>query len=537
MNCMAVEHADARVVIDVGVTFPGRTHGIDLQHPRFDHLVVAPEKLEAILLTHGHEDHIGGLPYLLRELDDARRPASDVPIYGPPYALELVKRRLDEFDLPRLDLRPTQVTQRFAVGPFEVEPYRVNHSIPDATGLVLRTAAGTVIHSGDFKIEERPLDQRAFARERLREIGEEGVDLLMSDSTNVDTEGRTTEEADVATALAPIIAAQPHRVVVALFASNVYRMQSVFAAATAAHRHVLLLGRSVLNHFRVAVKLGMLPPEAERRVVAPDDARRIPRDRLCVIATGTQGERVAALGRLSRGDHHLLDLEAGDTVIMSSRVIPGCELAVFEMMDALEQRGVTVLSRKQHPGVHASGHARRDEQRALIDMLRPRAFLPVHGTYHHLQRHAELARDAGVPETLVALNGTVVELDGGTLRAVGATTAGRVHVDRQEAVDDRQLRDRQLMGELGVAIVAFAVDSRMRLVGDVEVTTRGFLRTEVEESLLDDACDYVRADLRRLRDAEDLDEVEDAARRALKRFFGRRLRRKPIVIPLAVEAP
>lgn len=529
MNAMTLEVAGARILLDCGVTFPGRHLGVDLQHPRFDHVLGSADALLAILITHGHEDHIGALPYLLRAIRPLRE-GRPVPVYGPPYALELIRRRLDEHRMALPPMHATTIGERFEVGPFDVEPYRVNHSIPDSTGLILRTPAGTIVHSGDFKIEARPVDEEPFGEEALRRAAAEGVDLVMSDSTNVDVEGTTGEEMDVQPVLRALIAEAPGRIVVAQFASNVWRMRAVFEAARAANRKVCLLGRSVRNHYEVARGLGFLDG-VEDLVVDGDAARKLPRREVCAIATGTQGEWPAALGRLSRDDHADMQIDEGDTVVFSSRVIPGQEKSVFELQDALERKGIVVVHRRSHAGVHVSGHAAREEQKRLLGMCQPRAFLPVHGTFHHLRRHAELGRECGVPST-VALNGAVLELHDGVLRQVGEVTAGRVSIQRSEEVDQHQLDDRGLLSWLGHVVIAFARTGK-RFVVDAQ--SRGALRAEIEDDVLDELVDWVRKDLGRAG-TRDLDELEDVARRSARRYFHKRFRRKPLVTAIGLDA-
>lgn len=529
MNCFSLETEGDLLVVDCGVSFPGRTHGIDLVHPSLDYIHGRQDRLRAIVLTHGHEDHVGAVPYLLRGL---RRP---VPIYGPRYALAMVRRRLEEHDGVTVATFHALIPgQRQRIGAFELEPVRVNHSIPDATAIIYRTRAGTVVHSGDFKIEERPLDGEAFGHDALRAAGDEGVDLLLSDSTNVDVEGTSGEEADVASCLETLARQAPGRFVVALFASNVYRIKSVVAAAKATGRKVCLLGRSLQTHSEVARELGLIPELAEV-LVGVDEARLLPRERVCVIATGTQGEPPAALSRLAAGTHPSLALEPGDTVVLSSRVIPGNEKVVFGMLDRLERLGCSVAHRRTDPGVHVSGHAARDEQRRFLELCRPRTFIPVHGTYHHLRRHAELARETGVRQPLVVENGAVVSLCDGRLEVDDQVPTGIVHIDRGQVVDPGQLRDRELLGELGHAIVTFTVDARARFAGSLDVVQRGFLPPSEEDRLLDEAVRFLEDDLRRARE-DDVDAMEDRARRGLKRFFAKRMRgRKPLVTAVALE--
>lgn len=546
MNAMILGTAEGRILLDCGVTFAGmdpdlgvRPLGVSIIHPDFQ-AVLHPrmgepaDVLRAIVITHGHEDHIGALPYLLRDLE-----VPLPPVYGPPYALELAKQRLEEMRIPVPAMHPIAVGETFEAGPFAIEPYHVNHSIVDAMGLILHTPAGVVVHSGDFKIEDIPADA-PFPRDRLEQLGDDGVALLMSDSTNVFSEGRSGDEKEAADALDRLIGDLPGRVVVALFASNVHRMRSAFASARKHGRRVLLLGRSVRKHFELARELGHLKNVSDL-LVRPSDAQKLPRNELLVLATGTQGEPPAALSKLARKEHRDLDLEAGDTVVFSSRIIPGLERSVFAVRDQLARIGVTVHHRRTDPGVHVSGHAYRDEQRMLIEWLRPKCFLPVHGTYGMLREHAQLARDTGVESVVAIENGAIVELKRDELSVVGSVESGRAYIAHGGvAVDDLMRRDRIRMGELGMIAVALPVQlgrkKKPRLAGPPRLEARGFLPEEVEDELLDECTEYLRDDFRRFgHEDETLEAVEDRARRVIRRFFWKSIRRKPEVVPIAIE--
>ncbi len=530
MNCMALEAEGDRLVVDCGVMFPDRELGVDVIHPDFGWLLAHPERLRAIVLTHGHEDHIGGLPYLLRRIP--------VPVYGPPYALELVRRRLTEHEQIRNpDLRPTRPRTPFRVGCFEVEPIRVTHSIADATALAIRTPAGLVVHSGDFKIDTDPPDGERFDAERLRELGDEGVRLLLSDSTNAWVEGRAGDERSVRDVLAELVARAPARVVVSVFASNVHRLRSLFEIARETDRRVALLGRSVRTHVETASRLGYLP-DVGSLVVSSDDAARLPRSQLLAIATGTQGEPPAALARLARDAHPALGLEPGDEVIHSARVIPGNEQIVYRLINDLERRGVTVRFAATDPGIHVSGHAHAGEQRTMLELVRPRAFIPVHGTFLHLKRHEALAREMGVVESALVENGAVVEIDDAGVRVVDEAHVGRVHVDAGEEIPDRVLADRALLAELGMAVAFVRVDRRGRPLGEPQIVTRGVFHEEAEPDVTEDARRFVADELLSWKSpALEVDpaEVEERARRALRRYFGRRLGKKPLTWAVVVQ--
>src|SRR5580692_9734003 len=437
MNCQALEQDGWVLLIDCGVTFDSRGLGVDLIHPDFSALEPFRGRILGVFVTHGHEDHIGALPYFLRRFD--------VPVWAPPYALGLLRERADEHEVLRyarlVAVRPRQIA---SVGPFTVESIRVTHSIVDATALAIETAAGTVIHTGDFKFDDTPTDGEAFDEERLRELGDRGVALLCSDSTNIDTEHPTGSEESVAGTLLRLVREAKARVVVGLFASNVHRLRILGDIARITGRCLVPLGRSVRTHARVATDTGYLSWPVDH-LVAPEAAGELPRERVLGVATGTQAETNAALSRLSRGEHALL-LEPGDRIIFSSRIIPGHEPEVFALTSELLRKGFEVITRLDEPSAHVSGHAARPEQKRMIDLVRPRAFLPLHGTLHHLSRHKALAVSLGVPSTCVLEDGEVGELEGGgLLTKVSRWPSGRVHVAFGRPIAPEVLRERRML--------------------------------------------------------------------------------------------
>jgi ribonuclease J len=467
MNCLAIEQRDGIVVIDCGVTFPSSDLGIDVFHPRFDYLLAQPDRVRGVVITHGHEDHIGALPYLLKRLR--------VPIFGPAHALELVRQRLADHGLEPRDLVEVAPGRRFEVGPFGIEPIRVTHSIADATALAMDTVAGTVVHTGDFKLDPTPPDGELTDELRLMELGEEGVRLLLSDSTNIDSDGTSASERDVGDALDALVARAKARVVLAMFASNVQRLLLVGAIAQRTGRRLCLLGRSVMGHVKAAEAVGRLRWPSDL-VVPPEVAATMPRERVLVIASGTQAERMSALTRLAAGTHPILRLDAGDTVILSSRIIPGNDRPVFDMMGDLLRLGVDLHSRVTDRAVHASGHAHREEQRRMMELTRPRGFLPVHGTLHHLARHGELAREQGIRDVLVAENGDAVELGReAPLAKAGRVVTGKVATASGETLGDEVIRERAQLGRMGVALVSIALDDQGRSVVPPQVLSRGVL--------------------------------------------------------------
>jgi ribonuclease J len=528
MNCLAIEQDGQVMLVDCGVTFDDRGLGVDVIHPEFAALDAFRDRLCGVFITHGHEDHIGALPYLLRRFD--------VPVWAPPYALGLVRERLDEHEvLQHAELIATEPRARYHVGPFHVEPIRVTHSIADATALAITTAAGVVVHSGDFKFDETPTDGEAFDTERLAELGDAGVSLLFSDSTNIDSEGYAGSEVGVGDALEPIVRDAPGAVVVAIFASNVHRLRALGDIARRTGRKLLLLGRSVGTHSRVAHATGYLDWPSDL-VFPADRARELPKNKILGVATGSQGEARAALARLARGEHPSLALGDGDMVILSSRIIPGREPGVYAIFGELLRRGVTVRTRSTDRGIHVSGHAHRAEQRRMIELVRPRSFIPVHGTRHHLDRHAELARELGVKDVLVIENGQIAALGEGGLAKGGTVPSGRVFTFGGRAIPKAAIRDREVLAEGGIAVcvVIMGKDGDAK---EVRVVTRGVLDEATEASLLAEARREVFAAIAALPRASMKDDaaVSEAARLAVRRVMSKELSYKPMTIAQVVR--
>ncbi len=527
MNCMSIECADQRVLVDCGVTFPDHPFGTDVIRPDFSYLADEPRGNTALWVTHGHEDHIGAIPYLLRE--------RSVPIYGPPYALALIRERLNEHVLRHPpELIPIMPGQRYRLGPFEAEPIRVTHSIADATSLALRTPVGTIIHTGDFKIDPDPPDHEQFDAARFRALGDEGVRLLLSDSTNIDTEGSAGGELPVAAALEELVEEARGRVLITLFASNTHRLRAALDIARRTQRKLCWLGRSVQTHSRVAQATGYLE-RADDILVTPVQAAELPRHRVLFAATGSQAEPASALARIARRTHPQIVLDPGDTVILSSRIIPGNDRPVVEVIDQLLRQGVQVIERRNNRSVHVSGHAHRQEQRTMLELTRPEFFMPVHGTFHHLSRHAQLAQELGVRGTALAQNGDVVELDEHAVRIVDRVPTGRIHVLRGMDVPDEVLSDRARLAELGTVAISFVVDSRGRLLGQPDITARGVLLGPNPKEFVSQAQLAAKRAFRQAVDDDllsNLDAVREHIRRRMTRFFLESLGRRPVCLVL-----
>ncbi len=522
-NCLALEQDGEIVLIDCGICFPTDDLGLELWHPDFRWLREHASQVAGVFLTHGHEDHIGALPYFLEEFE--------VPIWGPSHALELVKRRLSEHehDPNSVSLTAAMPGHRYTVGPFQIEPIRVAHSITEATALKIDSAVGTILHTGDFNLDPSPPDGEPTDEARLSAIGDEGVALLLSDSTNVDVESRPGSEVAVGSALDRIVADSAQRVVVAVFASNVQRLILLGRIAARHGRRICLLGRSLNTQVEVATKLGRLQWPSDL-LVSAERVAEWPPEKVLVLAGGTQAEPNSALRRLASGSSRWLQLQEGDTVVLSSRIIPGNERLVFTMLCDLQRRGVRVITREAYPDVHTSGHAGRSEQQRMIEMIRPRAFLPVHGTLHHLRRHQMLAKDCGIGTTLVIENGTVAEFDGESLAVAGTVPHGKIAIAwGGERIDDGALRERHDLARFGVAVVSVVLDEVGRLAVPPRVSARGLasLDEEVERTLRSVERE-VALSLQRSRSRAGNGIAEDI-RRAARRQFSELCGCRPVV--------
>jgi ribonuclease J len=528
MNCLVVEDRGRSLIVDCGATFPEDDLGVDIIHPDFSYVLEHRSQLEGIFLTHGHEDHIGALPYLLADLE--------VPVWGPPHALGMARKRLSEhgFGPNELDFRVATPGQSYAAGPFEVEPVRVAHSIVEASALAIRTSAGIVFHSGDFNFDPDPPDGEPTDEARIRALGDEGIGVLLSDSTNIDVPSRAGSERSVGAVLERLIEAAPARVVVALFASNIQRLILLGEIARRTGRKLCLLGRSLEAQVNVAKEIGRLHWLSDL-VVSADDVRDMKRERVLILAGGTQAERLSAMRRLADGVHPLLTLAEGDTVILSSRVIPGNDRPVIAMVNALHRRGLTVHTRITEPGVHTSGHAGRSEQTRMLELTRPRCFMPVHGTLHHLLRHAELGRSLGVADALVVENGSVVAFDGQHLSKVDEVQHGRVPVAiGGEALSPENLHRRQELARSGIAVVALALAGR-RLLGPPVVTTRGIPCVDGDDHALRSVALEAARAVEQFRDGRGL-ELPEHVRRTVRRKLEDLSGTRPVVEVSVLDA-
>jgi ribonuclease J len=533
LNMMLLESGDDVVAVDCGLMFPGGDlPGIDYVIPDFSYALARGAGFRAVVLTHGHEDHIGALPYLLREVR--------VPVYGTPLTLALVGEKLREHGLLEgADLRVMRPRAAFDVGPFRVEPIRVTHSIVDGMGLAIGTPAGTIVLTGDFKLDPTPLDGEPSDDERFAELGEAGVLVLCSDSTNVDRPGHTRSELEVGVALAERFAVASGRIIVATFASHIHRIQQVLTQAARFGRRVALLGRSMERNVAIAAELGYLRVPDE--LLLPLEVLvELPAARQLILSTGSQGEQNSALALMAAGEHKYAQIAAGDLVVISARVIPGNERTIGQVVNALYRRGAEVLY-EDNAFVHVSGHASQEDLKRMLSLTRPRYFIPVHGEYRHLLGHARLAASTGLPPERIFLveNGSGLEVTSSGARTVTGIPAGRVLVDGKGIGDVGAvvLRDRQILSEDGVIAVSLAVDGKGALVAGPEIASRGVVYVRESEALLDALRAAVIAALaeRSADEPWDRDAIATRVRTAVRQFINQRFQRKPVVFPMVLQ--
>jgi ribonuclease J len=526
MNLMVYEYGDHAVLVDCGMMFPdSATLGVDVIVPDMTYLFENAHKFRAVFLTHGHEDHIGALPFLIERLP--------LPIYGMPLTLGFVRDKFQEFGLEG-DLRPLQPRDVVEAGPFVVEALRVTHSIVDALGYALTTPLGTIIHTGDFKIDHTPVDAKPTDLQRFAHHGELGVLLLVSDSTNALVPGHGPSERVVGGGLDRVFSQAKGRILVTTFASHIHRVQQVIDVARKFKRKVFLVGRSLVDNMETAERLGYVrfPREARASSIDLD-----PRE-LVIMTTGTQGEPSSALSRMAVGEHKQVQIEKGDVVVISARTIPGNERHVSHLIDNLYRRGADVVSHEQ-PDVHVSGHACEEELKLMLNVTRPKFFIPMHGTLRHLIHHARIAKSVGVRHGVVITNGQVASIDGDQINVLEERVpSGKVFIDAEaEEVPEVVVRDRQHLAEDGFVIVVVAIDSAGVVIRDPELITRGLVHVDASQELLDE----VRAELVGMltemprEELRDLELVQERMRALLKRYFRKNMGRRPLILPVVWE--
>lgn len=534
LNMTVFEYGEDIIVVDCGLMFPDASMlGIDLVVPDISYLRERADRVRAIFLTHGHEDHIGALPYVLPEINP--------PVFGTALTLGLVKAKLREFHLEeKVDLRVVKPRDTATAGCFSVEFIRVTHSIVDGCGLAIHTPEGVVIHTGDFKIDQTPVDGELTDLASFARYGESGVLALMADSTNVKREGYTISERAVGEAFKELFPKCRGKIIVAAFSSNIHRVQQVVDAAVACGRKVLLNGRSMVANVQIARELGYLRVP-DGLLIDLKELPHIPREQVCIVSTGSQGEPMSSLTRIAMDDHKQIKLERCDTVILSSRVIPGNEKTITDMINHLYRRGAEVFH-EQVSEVHVSGHASQEELKLMLNLTRPDWFIPVHGEYRHLVRHARLAQRVGVPpdRCIIAENGDVVAFSGGEGCIIDKVESGRVFVDGKGIGDVGEivLKDRKHLSEDGMVVVIIGITMyNGRIIYGPDIVSRGFVFEDESREYLEAARTVVTDKLSELsiEVMGDLNEVKQEVRQTLKRFFKKTIERRPVILPLILE--
>jgi ribonuclease J len=532
MNCLALRYEDDIIVIDAGLMFPEtELLGVDIVVPDITYLIENRAHVRAIILTHGHEDHIGGLPWILSELK--------VPVYGTEFTLAYVEGKLDEHKLlDEIELIEIEPRHKFTLGPFTIEPIRVTHSLVDCVALAIETPVGIVIHTGDFKIDLSPLDAHAFDLHTFAEYGKRGVLALLQDSTNVERSGYTPSERAVIPRLDEVFSQAKKKLFFTCFSSSIYRIRIALDLAKKHGRKVAIVGRSMMDSTEIAQDLGYIdiPPGL---VINPGQMRDFTPEQLMILISGTQGEPMSALSRAAVDNHKHAHIDAGDTVILSSRIIPGNEKSIFRVIDHLYRRDANVICDDGSNGlIHVSGHGAQEEQRLLINLVRPKFFIPVHGDYRNLVRHAGLAMETGAVEHAIVIeDGDVLELDKDNARKKDKVTAGRILIDSGSSIDvveDLVIKDRRILSEDGIVLAVLAINKRTgKVEQQPEVIMRGFGGSDITDEAR--AVVLKTLDGLSLEQKADYGMVKEKVRAELKRLIQKTTGRRPMIMPVILE--
>lgn len=537
MNCMALRYGDDILVIDAGMMFPdAELLGVDIVTPDFSYLLENRQHVRGLVLTHGHEDHIGGVPFLLADLN--------LPIYGTPFTLALVERRLEEHDLlDDADLNRIKPGDRITIGPFQIEFIHVTHSIVSCVALAITTPLGVVIHTGDFKVDPTPTDNLLFDLHTFAEYGKRGVLLLLSDSTNVDRLGYTQSERAVLPKFEEIFNRAERRIVVACFSSSIHRLQQLLDISAEMGRKVAFLGRSMLSATEIAHSHGLLRIP-DNLLLRPQDIMSMPPHKVVCVVSGTQGEPMSAMSRVAVDNHKSLRLERGDLVVHSARIIPGNEKPIGRMFNHISRRGAEVVAGSTNPPIHVSGHGSQEELKLILNLVRPRYFVPIHGEYWQLSKHAQLAshlRGLGLEETFLLECGQTLEIDHHGARYGAKVAVGRVCIDSgsiDEVVEDMVIRDRRHLSEDGFVIPIIAINKNLgQPEGLPEIVSRGFVALDESSELLASARKVVARTLESSTAEErtDVGVIQEKIRQDLKRFLNRETSRRPLIVPVILE--
>ena len=532
-NMTVVRYGDEIILIDAGLMFPDEEMlGIDLVIPDITYLLENQDMVKAIVLTHGHEDHIGALPYVLKQIK--------VPVYGTRLTLGILEGRLRENGVDSGMLKVVNQGDSIKAGCFNVNFIRVNHSIPDAVGLAITTPMGTIVHTGDFKLDYTPIDGKMTDFRRFSDLGNKGVLLMMADSTNAERSGHTPSESTVGASFDKAFHNARSRIIVATFSSNVHRIQQVVNTAVRYNRKVAVLGRSMVNVVNISLELGYIEAP-EGTIIDIDAINNYPADQVVVITTGSQGEPMSALTRMFQSDHRKVDIAPGDTIIISATPIPGNEKLVSRTIDNLLKLGANVVYGREN-GIHVSGHASQEELKLMHNLVRPKFFIPVHGEYRHLVKHAKLAQELGMPKENIFIgeNGQILEFTREKGYVAGRVTAGRVLVDGLGVGDvgNIVLRDRRQLSQDGIIIIVVTMEKGTGTVmAGPDIVSRGFVYVRESEELMDEVKARVEDALMRCEEEgiTEWSQLKYAMREALGKFIFERTRRRPMILPIIME--
>ncbi|MGE5390978.1 MAG: ribonuclease J [Deltaproteobacteria bacterium] len=532
-NMTAIRYEDNIIVIDAGLMFPEEELlGIDVVIPDITYLVENKDKVKAILLTHGHEDHVGALPYVLREID--------VPVYGSRLTLGIVEGKLKEQSLDGVRLNVVKPRDFYKIGPFNIEFFRVSHSIPDAMGIAIHTPLGIIVHTGDIKLDQTPVDGEVVDFRKLAELGEKGVLVLLSDSTNADKPGFTMSEKVIGNTFDDLFGRCEGRIILTTFASNVHRIQQVITTANKYGRKVAIVGRSMVNNVKISNELGYMNiPEGI--LIEQEEINHYAANQVVVVTTGSQGEPMSALTRMATADHRWVGIVPGDTVIISASPVPGNEKLVAKTVDLLFRQGAEVIYEKSM-GVHVSGHASQEELKILLNLIRPRYFIPVHGEYRHLMKHAKMAESLGIPRPriFVADNGQIIEVGRKKANIAGKVTSGKILVDGLGVGDvgNIVLRDRKQLSQDGIMIVVVTIQKEnAEVVAGPDIVTRGFVYVRESEQLIEDAKERVREamDICARKRITEWAVIKTQIRERLGKHLFEKTGRRPMILPIIME--
>lgn len=532
-NSTVIEYGNDIIVIDSGLSFPeDEMLGIDIVIPDITYLIKNKEKIKGVILTHGHEDHIGSIPYLLKKIN--------IPIYGTKLTLGLVENKLLEYKIEDANLNTIAAGESFSLGVFKITPIAVNHSIPDAVGFAIDTPVGTIVHTGDFKIDYTPINEQVIDLGKFAELGKKGVLLAMSDSTNVERLGFTESEKTIGQKFMDLFKNCQSRIIVASFASNIHRLQQVIDAAVVNKRKVAVSGRSMINAVQVSRDLGYLNVP-EGTIINVNELKSLKDSEIVILTTGSQGEPMSALTRMANSDHKKLQIKEGDLVIISANPIPGNEKTVSRVINMLYENGATVLY-DALTQVHVSGHARRDELKMMLTILKPKFFIPVHGEYRHLVQHAKLANELGIPEdnTMIGKNGDIFEITSKSIVKNGTVQSGNILVDGLGVGDvgNIVLRDRRLLSENGLIIVVLSTEKGTgKILAGPEIVSRGFIYVRENIDLIEESKTVINEALAKCDTSKvkEWNNIKMIIKDSLSSFIYERIKRSPMILPIILE--